>query len=77
VALHDAGRRPEALRALARVLDRHPYDRDSLAAAVALHREAGDRCAALRLVERLAALAPEDPEALAAVTERSGQLAHR
>jgi predicted CXXCH cytochrome family protein len=75
VALHDAGRRPEALRALARVLDRHPYDRDTLAAGVAFHREAGDLRSALRCAELLAALDPEDPEALAAVNQLRDQIA--
>jgi Flp pilus assembly protein TadD len=75
VALHDAGRRPEALRALARVLGRHPHDRDSLAAAVAYRREAGDLAGALRLAERLAALAPEDPAVMAELNELRGEAA--
>jgi tetratricopeptide (TPR) repeat protein len=35
VALHDSGRKREAIRELERVLRRHPYDRDSLAALAA------------------------------------------
>jgi tetratricopeptide (TPR) repeat protein len=77
VALHDAGRLHDALRELIRVLGRHPYDRDSLAAGVAFHREAGDLRAALRFAEQLAALDPEDPEVLAAVTELRGQTGRR
>jgi predicted CXXCH cytochrome family protein len=73
VALHDAGRQPDALRELARVLDRHPYDRESLAAAVAFHREAGDLGGALRLAERLAALDPEDLDAMSAVNRLRDQ----
>jgi len=77
VALHDAGRPRDALRELSRVLGRHPYDRDSLAAGVAFHRAAGDRRSALRCAEQLAALDPEDPEVMAAVTELRGQTGRR
>jgi len=69
VALHDAGRRQDAIRELSRVLGRHPYDRDSLAAGIAFHREAGDLRSALRCAEQLAALEAEDPEVLAAVRD--------
>ncbi|HEX3765385.1 MAG TPA: multiheme c-type cytochrome [Kofleriaceae bacterium] len=61
VALHDAGDRPAALRALAEVVRRHPHDRDTLAALVAFHREAGDLRSARRFAEQLAALDPEAP----------------
>jgi Flp pilus assembly protein TadD len=77
VALHDAGQRQQALRELTRVLGRHPYDRDSLAAGVAFHREAGDLRSALRCAEQLAALDPEDPEAMAAVNELRDRIARR
>jgi len=76
VALHDAGRRPEALRELEGVLRRHPYDRDSLAALVAYHREAGDLRKALTFAEQLEALDSQDAEAKSAVNELRGQLAH-
>ncbi len=77
VALHDAGRRPEALRELADVLRHHPYDRDSLAAAVAFHREAGDLRSALSFAEQLAALDPEDPDALTIVNQLRDKPEHR
>jgi len=76
VALHDAGRRQEALRELEGVLRRHPYDRDSLAALVAYHREAGDLRKALSFAEQLEALDSQDAEAQSAVNELRGQLAH-
>lgn len=58
VALHDAGRRQEALRELEGVLRRRPYDRESLAALVAFYREAKDDGRALAYAKRLAALGP-------------------
>lgn len=75
VALHDAGRRQDALRELAGVLAGHPYDRDSLAAGIAFHREAGDLRSALRCAEQLAALEPDDPEVRTAVTALRDQIA--
>jgi predicted CXXCH cytochrome family protein len=77
VALHDAGQRQQALHELSRVLGRHPYDRDSLAAGVAFHREVGDLRSALRCAEQLAAIDPQDPAATAAVNELRDQIAHR
>jgi Tfp pilus assembly protein PilF len=56
VALHSAGRTQEAVSGLERVLDSHPYDRDSLSALAAFHREAGDLRQALRFEERLRGL---------------------
>lgn len=56
VALHDAGKRQDALRELEVVLARHPYDRDSLAAIIAFLREAGQDRAAATFVSRLEAL---------------------
>jgi predicted CXXCH cytochrome family protein len=77
VALHDAGRRSDALRELARVLAHHPYDRDSLAAGVAFHREAGDLRSALRCAEQLVAIDPQDPAAMAAMNELRDQVTRR
>ena len=56
VALNSDGRKSEALRTLEAVLARHRYDRDSLSAIVAFHREGGDLRNALRYRERLEAL---------------------
>jgi len=58
VALYGAGRTREALAALAAVIARHPYDRDSLAALAAFARDRGDTRAAERWADRLAALDP-------------------
>lgn len=58
VALHDVGQREDALRELEAVLDRHPYDRDSLAAIVGFLREAGDAGRALSFAARLEAVEP-------------------
>jgi predicted Zn-dependent protease len=56
VALHDVGQTQAALDALAAVLARHPYDRDSLAAVASFHHQLGDEGAARRYAARLAAL---------------------
>jgi predicted CXXCH cytochrome family protein len=56
VALHDAGRRDDAVSELDAVLARSPYDRDSLAALVAFCREAGDLERARAYAGRLEAL---------------------
>ncbi len=56
VALYSDHRTQEAVRALEALLARHPYDRDSLSALVAFHREAGDVRNALRYAQRLEAL---------------------
>lgn len=56
VALHDTGDVRGAQRELERVLARHPYDRDSLAALVLYLREAGEPRAAQRYAEQLEAL---------------------
>ncbi len=61
VALHDAGKRQDALRELESVLERHPYDRDSLAAVIAFSREAGDEKAARTFTARLDALERRAP----------------
>ena len=61
VALHSAGRREDAIRAMQDVLVRHPGDRDTLAALVSFEQDAGNPAAALGYAERLAAIMPEDP----------------
>jgi predicted CXXCH cytochrome family protein len=58
VALHDVGQPRQAREALARVLARHPYDRDALSAAVTYALEQGDAGQALADARRLAELEP-------------------
>ena len=60
LALHDAGRREEAIRLLDTGLAR-VYDRDSLVALAAFLREAGRDTDARRTLERLLAVNPDDP----------------
>lgn len=60
VALQSAGRRSDAAAVLKVNLQRHPNDRDSLAAMINLSREAGDTKVALEYAERLAKLTPDD-----------------
>jgi tetratricopeptide (TPR) repeat protein len=60
VALHETrGARP-AIEALARVLARHPYDRETLAALMTYSREQGDARQALAHARRLAEIDPAD-----------------
>ncbi len=58
VALHDAGRRGEAIRWLEALLQHSPYDRASLAALVSFHREAGDFRRADAFAKQLQAVSP-------------------
>jgi Tfp pilus assembly protein PilF len=60
VALHDAGRRAEAVRLLESVAQR-AGDRDVLLALAAFKREAGDPATAARYLARLAEINPDDP----------------
>jgi Flp pilus assembly protein TadD len=64
VALHDAGRRDEAIRVLEAAAERRG-DRDVLLALAAFRREVGDSAGAERSLRELAAINPDDP-ALAA-----------
>ena len=59
VALHDTGRRPEALEALKSALTRHPYDRETLWALATYGIEAGDYASALSHAELLNQLEPD------------------
>jgi Flp pilus assembly protein TadD len=61
VALHGTGR-PAARQALARVLSRHPYDVETLSAALTYAMEQGDTDQALVHARRLAELQPENAE---------------
>ena len=60
VGLQSAGRRDDAVAALKINLQRHPNDREPLAAIVNFSREAGDNKTALEYAERLARQTPED-----------------
>jgi tetratricopeptide (TPR) repeat protein len=60
VGLQSAGRRGDAIGVLKANLQRHPNDRDSLAAMIGFSRQSGDGRAALEYAERLARLTPDD-----------------
>ena len=62
VALHDTGRPREAMAVLARLLARHPYDRDALAAQISYALEQRDSGQALAHARRLAELEPGNAE---------------
>ena len=61
VALHSMGRREDAIKALQQVQERHPGDRETLAALVSFEQEAGNSAGALAYAEKLMAIMPEDP----------------
>ncbi|HKB16286.1 MAG TPA: tetratricopeptide repeat protein, partial [Planctomycetota bacterium] len=71
VALHDFGEPAAARKALERVLDLHPYDRDILLALALYEREAGERSKAAERARLLRELEPENPE-FAALAEELG-----
>jgi hypothetical protein len=63
VGLNGVGRPKQAIQALERVLARHPYDRDTLAALVAYVREQNRPLQALPNARRLADMEPANAEA--------------
>jgi Flp pilus assembly protein TadD len=63
IALHDTGDVTAARQALARVLGHHPFDRDTLHAAITYALEQGDAAQALLHARRLAELEPSNAEA--------------
>lgn len=69
LALHDAGRAPEARRLLAAGLERG-FDRDLALASVAFAREAGDEAAAARVLTLLREINPGDPAVAAMAGSR-------
>jgi len=69
VALHDAGRRDEAIRLLEAAAERRG-DRDVLLALAAFQREAGDSAGAERSLHKLAAINPDDPVVAALESRR-------
>jgi Flp pilus assembly protein TadD len=62
VALNGTGRPKQAIEALQRVISRHPYDRDTLAALIAYSREQDNPGQALAYARRLAELEPANAE---------------
>jgi predicted CXXCH cytochrome family protein len=74
VALHSAGRLPEATMVLKDNLARHPNDRDTLWALISFSREAGDFKSALEYVERLFRLLPDDPRLARLIEELRSQI---
>ena len=60
IGLHSAGRSDDALAVLKANLERHPNDRDTLWAALALSRERNDLISALAYAERLSRLSVPD-----------------
>jgi Flp pilus assembly protein TadD len=62
VALHETGGAKQATEVLARVLARHPYDRDTLAALIAYEQEQGHPTQALAHARRLAEVDPANAE---------------
>jgi Flp pilus assembly protein TadD len=74
VALHSAGRLPDATMVLKDNLARHPNDRDTLWALVSFSREAGDSKSALEYAERLLRLLPDDPRLARLMEELRSQI---
>jgi len=60
VAPDSAGRRDEALSLLKQNLQRHPTDRETLAALISFYRQAGNAANALDYAQRLQRLEPSD-----------------
>ena len=63
VALYQTGRIQQALQVLKEAHDRHPADRDILAALVEYHRQTGDRQGAIAWARKLVEVTPGDPQA--------------
>jgi tetratricopeptide (TPR) repeat protein len=63
VALHEAGQVQQALQVLTEAHQRHPADRDILAALVEYYRQAGDRQAAIAWARKLVEVSPGDVQA--------------
>jgi Flp pilus assembly protein TadD len=63
VAWYEAGQGQQALQVFAEAQQRHPADRDILAALMAYHRQAGDRQAAIAWARKLVEVSPGDVQA--------------
>lgn len=72
VALHDTGKRGEALRVVKDAVARHPYDRELLRALALYARQAGDIAEARRRVALLRELEPEDAEVARLASQLGG-----
>lgn len=59
MALHGTGKTADAVSELRTALDRHPYDKELIAALISYQMEIGDLKSALPLAERLGQLEPE------------------
>jgi tetratricopeptide (TPR) repeat protein len=77
VALNGVGQPKQAIQALERVLARHPYDRDTLAALVAYVREQNRPLQALPNARRLADMEPANAEARQLVERLEAETAGR
>ncbi|MGO9060798.1 MAG: tetratricopeptide repeat protein [Candidatus Binataceae bacterium] len=62
VALYGAGRNKDAIGVLEQEIEKHPYDRDALAALASFYRDAGNPRQALAYADRLAQLEPDNPQ---------------
>jgi tetratricopeptide (TPR) repeat protein len=62
LALDDAGRSATAIDALRAALEKHPYDRESLATLANLYAKSGNAREGLIYASRLAEIEPDDPE---------------
>jgi predicted CXXCH cytochrome family protein len=60
IGLNSAGRRDHALAVLKDILQRHPSDRQTLAALISFERQSGDIASALDYAQRLQRLQPSD-----------------
>ena len=63
VALHEASQVQQAIQVLTEAHQRHPADRDILAALVQYHRQTGDRQAAIGWARKLVEVSPGDVQA--------------
>jgi cytochrome c-type biogenesis protein CcmH/NrfG len=77
VGVNGVGRPKQAIQALERVLARHPYDRDTLAALVAYVREQNRPLQALPNARRLADMEPANAEARQLVERLEAETAGR
>ncbi|MFO0829326.1 MAG: tetratricopeptide repeat protein [Phycisphaerales bacterium] len=79
IALHSAGRAAEAIEALTRADQAHPYDLDILSALVSMYRERnapGDVAAALACARKLAEALPSDAQVHGLVEELEREAGH-
>jgi predicted CXXCH cytochrome family protein len=77
VALHSAGRQPEAIAYLKESLAAHPESREIVMAIVNFSRESGDTVTALQYAEQAARIAPDDAAVRSIVEELRRQISPR